>query len=66
VRATGIAAVGVVGFFTLGGVLLSTFSPTWGHGNAGGATGLSLAASAITFVLPAVMTYSGLRCVRAA
>jgi hypothetical protein len=65
VRATGIAAIGVVAFFSVGGVLLSAFSPTWGQHNTGGATSLSLAASAVTFALPAVMTYSGLRCVRA-
>nr|BFE63062.1 hypothetical protein GCM10020063_075880 [Dactylosporangium thailandense] len=65
VRATGIAAIATVGFFAVGGVLLSAFSPTWGHGNAGGAAGLNLAASAVTFALPAVMTFSGLRCVRA-
>ncbi|WP_433083846.1 permease prefix domain 1-containing protein [Dactylosporangium sp. CA-052675] len=65
VRATGIAAITTVAFFAVGGVLLSVFSPTWGHGNTGGAGDLSLAASAITFTLPAVMTFSGLRCVRA-
>lgn len=65
VRATGIAAIGVVAFFIVGGTLLSAFSPTWGQENTDGATSLSLVASAVTFGLPALMTYSGLRCVRA-
>jgi hypothetical protein len=65
VRATGIAALGVVGFFVAGGALLSAFSPTW-SGLAGSATTpLGLTASAITMSLPAWMAYSGLRCVRA-
>ncbi|WP_433215484.1 permease prefix domain 1-containing protein [Dactylosporangium sp. CS-047395] len=65
VRATGIGAISVVAFFVAGGMLLSAFSPTWGGHPSGEASGLSLAASVITVVLPAVMTYSGLRCVRA-
>ncbi|WP_433056971.1 permease prefix domain 1-containing protein [Dactylosporangium sp. CS-033363] len=65
VRATGIGAIGVVAFFVAGGTLLSAFSPTWSAHQTASASDLSMAASALTVVLPAVMTYSGLRCVRA-
>jgi hypothetical protein len=64
VRATGIGAIAVVGFFVVGGLVLSAFSPAWD--TQGGATSpMSLAASAVTMSLPAFMAYSGLRCVRA-
>jgi hypothetical protein len=62
VRATGLAAIGVVAFFIAGGALLTAFSPH--SGGLGSPT--ALAASAVTMSLPAWMAYSGLRCVRAA
>jgi hypothetical protein len=65
VRATGIAAIGICAFFILGGATLSLLSPAW-HTTGAAMTPLSLAASAVTAALPAWMTYSGLRCVRAA
>ncbi|MFG2036530.1 permease prefix domain 1-containing protein [Dactylosporangium sp. NPDC048998] len=73
VRATGIAAIGIVGFFIAGGILLSAFSPTWTtwttwttwSGHTGGTSPLSMAAATLTMTLPAWMAYSGLRCVRA-
>ncbi|MEV8517296.1 permease prefix domain 1-containing protein [Dactylosporangium sp. NPDC051484] len=64
VRATGIAAIGVVAFFVLGGIALSAFSPMW-NGHTDGTSPLSIAASTLTMTLPAWMAYSGLRCVRA-
>ncbi|MER7007757.1 permease prefix domain 1-containing protein [Dactylosporangium sp. NPDC000555] len=64
VRATGIAALGVVVFFVLGGVALSAFSPMW-SGHTDGTSPLSIAASTLTMTLPAWMAYSGLRCMRA-
>ncbi|WP_432986224.1 permease prefix domain 1-containing protein [Dactylosporangium sp. CA-233914] len=64
VRATGIAAIGIVAFFIAGGLLLSMFSPMWGAHQSGDASALPAAASAITISLPVWMTYSGLRCLR--
>jgi len=64
VRATGIAAIAVVAFFAAGGLLLTAFSP-FGHHH-GTTTLVSLTAQVVTVAAPAVMSYSGLRCVRAA
>ncbi|GAA0720433.1 permease prefix domain 1-containing protein [Dactylosporangium roseum] len=64
-RATGIAAITVVGFFLLGGAALSLLSPAW-HTATLAATPLGLTSAAITTALPAWMLYSGFRCIRAA
>ncbi|GAA2598889.1 hypothetical protein GCM10010399_31870 [Dactylosporangium fulvum] len=64
-HATGIAAITVVGFFLLGGAVLSLLSPAW-HTAVPGATPLDMASAAITAALPAWMVYSGFRCIRAA
>jgi hypothetical protein len=64
VRATGIAAIGIVGFFIAGGLALSAFSPMWDSGHTV-TSPLSLASSALTAALPLWMVYSGTRCVRA-
>ena len=63
VRATGLGALATCGFFAIGGLLLTAFSPFSLSLPSGG---IGLAAAAITWSLPACVIYSGRRCLRAA
>lgn len=65
-RAIGIGAIGVVGFFALGGSVLAALAPAWHSGAHHHAPMplLEIGWPVVVAVLPAWMTYSGVRCVR--